>query len=63
MENLLERKKKLTNIGNDKPYEADSLIHNTTCRLYLIFVSNFKILGQKVPEKSLTKISIFISLV
>ena len=28
---------------------------------YLMFVSNFKILGQVVPEKSLTKISIFIT--
>ena len=27
-----------------------------------MFVPNFKILGQVVPEKSLTKISIFISL-
>ena len=29
---------------------------------YLMFVPNFKILGQVVPEKSLTKISIFITL-
>ena len=29
---------------------------------YLVFVPNFKILGQVIPEKSLTKISIFITL-
>ena len=42
-------KEKWTNKVTDKPYVADSFIHN------LMFVPNFKILGQVVPEKSLTE--------
>ena len=50
------KKEKWTNKGTDKPF-------NTQFNLsYLMFVPNFKILGQVVPEKSLTKISIFITL-
>ena len=45
----------LTNKGNAKQQYTDSLLHNTT------FVSNFKILGAVVPEKSLTQISLCIS--
>ena len=46
---------------------CDKLIYNsffyTQYNLsYLVFVPNFKTLGQVVPEKSLTKISIFIAL-
>ena len=56
---MLERKK-WTNKGTDKPYVADSLKHSTTCQT--MYVPNFKILGQVVPAKSLTKVSIFITL-
>ena len=52
--------KKWTNKGTDKQYVADFFIHSTTS--YLMFVTNFKILGQVVPEKSLTNISIFFTL-
>ena len=46
-------KEKWINKGNDKQEEADSLLHNTT------FVSNFKILGSVVPEKSLMKNKVY----
>ena len=47
--------------GTDKQYVAEFLIHSTTSH-NLMFVPNFKILGQVVLEKSLTKISICITL-
>ena len=52
MEKNIGMKEKWTNKGTDKQYAAESLIHDTT---YLLFVTNFKILGQIVTEKSLTK--------
>ena len=59
--NWKERKKR-TNKGTYKPYVADSLYTVQVNLSYLMFVPYFKILGQVVPEKSLTKISIFITL-
>ena len=53
------KKEKWTNEGTDQPYVANSLIHSYNLS-YLMFVSNFIILGQVVPKKSLTKVSIFI---
>ena len=47
-------KEKWTNKRTDKQYVAEFFIHSTTCH-NLICVTNFKILGQVVPEKSLTK--------
>ena len=56
---LIGKREKLTNKGTDKQYVAEfSIQYNLS---YLMFVPNFKILGQVVPEKSLTKISIFIT--
>ena len=55
MGKLLERKKRWTNKGTDTPCVADSLIQYNLS--YLMFVPNFKILGQVVAEKPLTKIS------
>ena len=52
MEKIVGKKEKWTNKGTDKPYNLS----------FLMFVPNFKILGQVVLEKSLTKISIFITL-
>ena len=57
---LIGKKEKWTNKGTDKQYVAECLIHYNLS--YLMFIPNFKILGKAVPEKSLTKISIFISL-
>ena len=57
MEILLERKKN----GQIKGLVSHMwliLLYNFS---YLMFVPNFKVLGQVVPEKSLTKISIFIT--
>ena len=39
----------------DKHEASDSLLHNTTMS-YPMLVPNFKILGDVVPEKSVTKI-------
>ena len=61
MEKIVGKKEKRTNKETDKPYVADSFYTQYNL-LYLMFVPNFKILGQVVPEKSLTKISIFITL-
>ena len=58
---IVGKKEKWTNKGTEKPYVADSLIHSTTCYARC-FVPIFKILGQVVPEKSLMKVSIFITL-
>ena len=49
------------NKGTDKQYVTEFYIHSTINLSYLMFVPNFKILGQVVPEKYLTKISIFIT--
>ena len=48
--------------GTDKQYVAEFFIHSTTSHIILMFVPNFKILGQVVLEKSLTKISECITL-
>ena len=54
------KKEKWTNKGTDKQYVAD--IFNTHYNLsYQMFVQNFKVLCHVVLEKSLTKISIFIT--
>ena len=42
----------MTNKGNDKHEDADSVLHK---KLYPMFIRNFKILPAVVPEKSLTK--------
>ena len=56
MENFIGKKEKRTNKGTNKQYVANSF--NTRYNLsYPMFVSNFKILGQVVAEKSLTKYS------
>ena len=47
--------------GTDKQYVAEFYMHSTINLSNLMFVPNFKILGQEVPEKNLTKISIFIT--
>ena len=57
MEKLLERKKN----GQIKGLISHMWLIQYNLS-YLMFVPNFKILGQVVPEKSLTKISIFITL-
>ena len=54
-------KEKWTNKGTDKQYVAE-FFYTQYNLSYLVFVLNFKILGKAVPEKSLTKISIFITL-
>ena len=46
-------------IRTDKQYVAEYTQYNLS---YLMFVPNFKILGQVVLEKSLTKISIYFTL-
>ena len=61
MEKNVGKKEKRPNKGSDKPYVADFFYAQYNLS-YLMFVPNFKILGQVVPEKSLTKISIFITL-
>ena len=58
---LIGKKEKWTNKRTDKQYVAEFIIHTVNLS-YLMFVPNFKILGQVVPEKSLTKISILITL-
>ena len=58
MENFIGKKEKGTNKGTDKQYVANSLIHNTTYS-YPMFVPNFKIPGQVVAEKSLTKKKVY----
>ena len=60
-DNLTGEKASLIIKGNDKQQEADSLSHNTK-KTYPTFVSNFEILGTVVPEKSLTQISLCITL-
>ena len=52
------KKEKWTNKETDK-YVADFLIHMTTCHTRCLF--KILVLCQVVPEKSLTKISIFIT--
>ena len=47
--------------GTDKQYVADFLIHITTCHTRVLY-KIFLVLCQEVPEKSLTKMSIFITL-
>ena len=47
--------------GTDKQYVAE-FFYTQYNFSYLMFVPNFKILGQVVLEKSLTKISICITL-
>ena len=61
MEKNIGKKEKWTNKGTDKQYAADSLIFfNTRYNLsYPMFLSNFKILGQVVAEKSLTKKKVY----
>ena len=44
--NLLERKKKWTNKGTDKQYVAGSFMYTQYNLSYLMFVPNFKIVGQ-----------------
>ena len=56
-----EKEIKQTNKEDDKLEDADSLLHNTSS-LYPIFVPNFKILGVVVLEKSLTQITLCITL-
>ena len=58
---LIGKKEKWTNKTTDKQYVAEFIIHIVNLS-YLMFVPNFKILGQVVPEKSLTEISILITL-
>ena len=58
---LIRKKEKWTNKGTDKHYVA-GFFYTQYNLSYLMFVPNFKILGQVVLEKSLTKISIFITL-
>ena len=49
------------NKGKDNPEDAGYHLHNITSH-NLIFVPNFKILGAVVPEKSVTQISLCITL-
>ena len=60
-ENLIGEKEKWTNKGNGKHQEADSLLHNATSHTQHLY-PNLKILGAVVPEKSLTQISLCITL-
>ena len=55
------KEEKWTNNRTDKQYVAE-FFYTQYSLSYLMFVPNFKILGQVVPEKSLTKISISITL-
>ena len=48
----MRKKEKWTNKGNDKQANADSVKSNP------IFIQTFKIIGLKVPEKTLTQICI-----
>ena len=60
MEQIIGKKENWSNKGTDKPYVTDSLIHITSYNLsYLMFVPNFKILGQAVPGKSLTEKKVY----
>ena len=60
-ENLLGEKEKWTNKGNDKQQYTDSLLHNRTGHTQHLY-QILKILGTVVPEKSLTQISLCITL-
>ena len=53
-----EKKEKRTNKENDKHESADSVFKQYN-KSYPMFVQNFKILGAIVPEKSLTKKSLY----
>ena len=55
---FIGEKEKWTNKGNDKQQHADSLLHNTTSHTQHLY----QILGTVVPEKSLTQISLCITL-
>ena len=55
------KKEKWTNKGTDKKYVAEYFYTQYNLS-YMMFVHNFKILGKAVPETSLTKISIYITL-
>ena len=57
---LIGKEEIWTNKGTDRQYVAEFFIQYNLS--YLIFVPNFKILSQVVPEKYLTKISMFITL-
>ena len=52
----------MTNKGTDKQDMADSFIGSTTCHIRYLYKFIKNILGQVVPEKSLTTIPIFITL-
>ena len=54
------KKEKWTNKGTNTQYVADFFITHYNLS-YQMFVQNFKVLCQVVPEKSLTKISIIIT--
>ena len=54
----IREKEKWTNKGTDKQEMADSFLHNTTYHTHL-FVPNFIILCQAVPEKSLTEKKVY----
>ena len=56
------KKDKYTNKGTDKQYVSKKFCTAQYHLSYLMLVLKFKILGKVVPEKSLTKISIFITL-
>ena len=56
-ENFVREREKCTNKGTDKQYVADSFIQYNL--LLPSFVPNFKILGQVVPEKSLTEKKVY----
>ena len=60
-DSLPGKKEKLSNIGNDKQLHANSLLHNTTSHTQHLY-HFFKILGAVIPEKSLTQISLCITL-
>ena len=51
-------KEKWTNKGTDKQYVAVLLLHNTTHHFQV--VPNFRILTQRVAEKSLTEKNVYI---
>ena len=60
MKSCTGEKEKWTNKGNDKQQHADSFTQYN--KSYPTFVQNFKILSAVVPEKSLTQISLCITL-
>ena len=61
-EHLLGEKEKWTNKENDKSSMRMRFSFTQYNKSYLMFVANFKILGAVVPEKSLTQISLCITL-